>query len=189
MGVLKHPCPEVVLELCWWVQSGWVVGFCQYYSFGKVCPSSSSILSGQCQMQSFLLKPLKEDSCSTFLHGKQPWNCFWHFFPVCNSVAHVFVADMWKYSFRCRLFGGMMYVLASINLRRGLSCFVFKQLGWPVTCWNWVTKLCEFSRTPTAVQNIPNSVTVWWCICRAVWLWFFTFTAEGQSSPKGKHHL
>lgn len=45
-----------------------------------------------------------------------PWKAtlelFLALFPwVCNSMAHVFVADMWKCSFHHKLFCGMMYVL------------------------------------------------------------------------------
>lgn len=92
-------------------------------------PALFSKVSARC---SLLLKPLKEDSCSTFLHGKQPWNCFWHFFPVCNSMAHVFVADMWKCSFQHKLFCGMMYVLHIHKFGEGTLLLCFQTVE--VTC-------------------------------------------------------
>lgn len=161
-GDLKHPCPGVVVWLCWWVQCGWLVWFCYLYSFGKACPFSGSVLSGQCRVQSLSLKPLREESCSTFLHGKQPWNCFWRLFMFLLQTRG-------NAAFTVGYFVGWCVCLLHIHkFGEGLSCFVFRQLGWPVTCWNWMIKLCEFSCTSTAVWNTQDfPVMVWWCICRA----------------------
>lgn len=51
---------------------------------------------------------------------------------VCNSVAHVFVADMWKCSFHHRLCCGMMYVLHIYKFGEGAVLLCFQTVD--VTC-------------------------------------------------------
>lgn len=72
-----------------------------------------------------------------FMLNISPWKAtlelFLALFPcVCNSVAHVFVASMWKCSFHHRLFCGMMYALHIHKFGEGAVLLCFQTVE--VTC-------------------------------------------------------
>lgn len=72
-----------------------------------------------------------------FMLNISPWKAMLELFLallpcVCNSVAHVFVADTWKCSFHHRLFCGMMYVLHIYKFGEGAVLLCFQTVE--VTC-------------------------------------------------------
>lgn len=100
-------------------------------SLKKVCPSPhyppAPFSQGNARC-SLLLKPLKEDSCLTlnFPRESNPGIVSGTFPCVYNLGSRIFVADMWKCSFRHRLFCGMMYELHvnKFGQRTVLLCFL-----------------------------------------------------------------